>query len=286
MHLVYETVKRNKKRGLHDSFRYPQGVKIEGNQVYLPKIGWLRFRKSREITGKLKNTTVSRQGKHWFVSFQVEMEVLEPIHPKTSDLGIDLGIKKFAACSNGDEIKPLNSFKSLAGKLAKEQKSLARKKKFGANWKKQKQKITKTHIKIANARKDFLHKSSSDLSKNHARIFLEDLKISNMSKSAKGTKETPGKNVKAKSGLNRSILDQGWSEFSRQLKYKLKWLGGNLVLVNPKNTSRKCPECGYISKENRKTQAIFRCLECGYKKNADFNAARNILEAGRALLAC
>jgi putative transposase len=117
-------------------------------------------------------------------------------------------------------------------------------------------------------------------------VVLEDLKISNMSKSAKGNVEKPGKNVKAKSGLNKAILDQGWFEFRRQIEYKLNWSGGERILVNPKNTSRKCSVCGHISKENRKTQSKFSCIECGHAQNADLNAARNILAAGHAVLAC
>ena len=114
---------------------------------------------------------------------------------------------------------------------------------------------------------------------------LEDLKVAKMSKSAKGTVEEPGTNVKAKSGLNKSILDQGWHEFKRQLSYKLEWLGGMLVLVNPKNTSRCCPKCEHTSGDNRQTQSSFVCVECGYKENADFVGALNVLRAGHAQLA-
>ena len=115
---------------------------------------------------------------------------------------------------------------------------------------------------------------------------LEDLKVANMSKSAKGTMENPGKNVAAKSGLNKSILDQGWFEFKRQLGYKLDWLGGELVLVNPRNTSRRCQKCGQVSAENRKTQAKFKCVSCGHEDHADINAAKNILTVGQTGMAC
>ncbi len=117
-------------------------------------------------------------------------------------------------------------------------------------------------------------------------VALEDLKISNMSKSAKGTANAPGCNVRAKSGLNKSILDQGWGEFRRQLEYKTAWHGGYLVAVDPKNTSRTCPCCGHASKENRKTQALFACVSCGYGNNADHVGALNILAAGHAVIAC
>ena len=181
---------------------------------------------------------------------------------------------------NGEFLAPLNSFKKHAKSLKKQQKSLARKLKGSKNWLKQKNKISKKHIQIADARKDYLHKCSSKISKNHAIIILEDLKTGNMTRSAKGTAEKPGNRVKAKSGLNRAILDQGWFEFSRQLEYKQHFSGGKLVLVDPKYTSQKCPECGHISKENRKCQSLFSCTKCQYKNNADLTAALNVLAAG------
>ncbi|OED37477.1 hypothetical protein AB834_01750 [PVC group bacterium (ex Bugula neritina AB1)] len=107
-----------------------------------------------------------------------------------------------------------------------------------------------------------------------------------MTTSAKGSIENPGKNVKQKSGLNRSILDQGWYTFVELLTYKQKWRGGILQKVDPRNTSRKCFKCGCEDKENRKKQERFHCVSCGYSANADRNAGRNILEAGHALLAC
>lgn len=278
---------RFKKKGKStDSFRYPQGFKLDGNRIFLPKIGWVRFIKSREIEGSLRNVTVSRRGDHWYVSIQTEREIAEPIHPSVSSVGIDLGVTRFATLSDGSFLEPLNSFKKLEKKLAKEQRRLARKKKLSTNWKKQKRKLTRLHIRIADARNDYLHKSSATISKNHAIVYVEDLKIRNMSKSAAGTTEAPGKNVRAKSGLNRVILDQGWFEFRRQLEYKLAWAGGWLVKVPPQNTSRTCPECGCIAKDNRKTQAAFRCVECGFKENADHVGAINIKRAGHARFAC
>ena len=263
-----------------DSFRCPQGFKIDGNRIFLPKIGWIRFHKSRGIKGTPKNVTVSRRGKHWFVSIQCEMAIPAPERPFRDVLGIDMGIKRFLAMSNGEYCDSLNSFKKLQKKLALAQKLLARKKKFSNNWKKQKQVISRLHIKIADARNDFLQKLSTNMSKNHAVIVAEDLKIKNMSSSAKGDMENPGRNVKAKSGLNKSILDQGWGEFLRMIGYKQEWSGGELIRVDPKNTSRTCPSCGHVSADNRKTQALFFCTECGYSANADYVAAVNIKARG------
>ena len=277
-----------KKKGQKDSFRYPQGFKLdnENGRVFLPKIGWVRYNKSQNVVGEAKNVTVSKKGQYWFVSIQVEIDREIPKHPSSSVVGGDLGIARFLTLSNQEYYEPLNLFKKLSNKLAKLQKQLAKKEKFSNRWKRLKAKITKLHIRIANIRNDYLHKISHELSKNHALVILEDLKIGNMTSSAKGTLENPGTNVKQKSGLNRAILDQGWGEFIRQLEYKLTWNGGQLIQVNPKNTSRKCPKCNYISAENRKTQATFCCQQdgCNYTANADYVGSLNIREAGLALL--
>jgi putative transposase len=275
-----------KKRGKQDSFRYPQGVKIVDDKTYLPKIGWLKFRKSREIEGTVKNVTVSRSFDKWYISVQVEMDVEEPKHPSTSTVGVDVGVAKFATLSDGTVYQPINSYSKKQKQLAHQQRKLSRKIKSSANWKEQKLKVQKIHAKIANVRNDYIHKVSSELSKNHAVIVLEDLKVKNMTKSAKGTAQEPGRNVAAKSGLNKSILDQGWYELKRQLQYKQEWAGGRLILIDPRRTSMSCSACGHASAENRKSQEKFECVSCGHEQNADLNAAKNILSAGRAVLAC
>ena len=277
-----------KKKGVYDSFGYPQGFKLDEvtSRVFLPKIGWVRYTKSRNIVGTPKNVTVSRRGEHWYVSVQTEQEVEDPVHKSESIVGIDRGVKRFLTLSNGDVFEPLNKFKKSEGRLRRLQKSLSRKKKGSSNWKKAKTKVNKFHIRIADARNDYLHKVSTTISKNHAMIVLEDLKVKNMSKSAKGDMKKKGKNVRAKAALNKAILDQGWGEFKRQLQYKQSWAGGEVILVDPKNTSRQCSVCEYTEKENRKSQESFLCLGCGHFENADLNAAKNILRAGHAQLAC
>ena len=117
-------------------------------------------------------------------------------------------------------------------------------------------------------------------------VAVEDLQIKNMTRSAAGNADKPGKNVAAKSGLNKAILDQGWFEFRRQLDYKLDWNGGMLIAVPPQYTSQTCPCCGHVAKANRKTQAKFECVECGYKNNADVVGAMNILARGYRVAAC
>ena len=270
-----------RKKFLSDAFRYPQGFQVGGNQVYLTKIGWVRFWKSRPIDGTIKNVTISRTGKHWFVAFQVEMDLPDPVHPSTASVGIDLGVATFAAFSDGTMIPPLNALRTNEQKLARAQQKLARKVKYSRNWQKQKACITRLHTKIANCRHDFLHKHSTQISKNHAVVVLEDLQVCSMSKSAKGTVEEPGHNVAAKSGLNKAILDQGWGLFRRLLEYKQHWRGGEVIAVNPRYTSQMCPVCGHVSPKNRPQQALFSCEHCGYSYHADVVAAQNILARGQ-----
>jgi len=276
------------KKGIKESFRYPQGIKVDGNNVYLPKVGWIKFFKSRDIIGKIKNTTVSRKADGWYVSFQTEITLPEPIHKSSSTIGIDRGVKLFAVCSDSTKINYDFNIDKYYKKLIIEQRKLSKKKKFSNNWYKQKEKVSKLHNKISNFRNDFLHKESTKLSNNHAVIVLEDLKIKNMTKSAKGTINEPGKNVKAKSGLNRVILKQGWYSFQSMLEYKQKYSGGTVMYINPKNTSLTCSKCGHVSKENRKSQALFVCEKCKYAENADFNASVNIKNraVGHTVLAC
>lgn len=279
---------RFKNKGMGDSFRYPQGCKLDqaNSRVFLPKLGWIKYRNSRDVLGAVSNITVSANGGKWFVSIQTEREVEQPVHPATSIVGIDVGITRFATLSEGSYIEPLNTFRKHQQRLARDQRAMSRKTKFSSNWKKAKARVQKIHTRIANVRKDFLHKTTATISKNHAIVCIEDLQVRNMSKSAAGSSDTPGRNVKAKSGLNKSILDQGWFEFRRQLEYKQVWLGGDVLAVPARNTSRTCPACGHVSAENRQKQARFACVDCGYENNADMVGAINVLERGHRLLAC
>ncbi len=274
-----------KKKGVRDSFHFPQGFKIDGNKVFLPKIGWVKFFKSRDIEGTIKNITVSSDGLgNWFVSFCTEIE--KEITERTDgEVGIDLGITNFVALSDGRLIAKNKAITALNVVKKRVARALSRKKKkkegSNTNRKKAILALRRVENKIANIRKDFLQKTSADLSKNHALIVVENLKILNMTKSAKGTKDNPGKNVKAKSGLNREILSCGWGDFKNMLKYKQEYSGGNFVEVDPINTSRKCSCCGVIDKNSRVRQEWYACTHCGHEIHADVNAAINILAAGR-----
>lgn len=280
---------RFKKKGQSDSFRYPDPKQIKLDQtnrrLFLPKLGWLRYRNSRDVLGVVKNVTVSQSYGKWFVSIQTEREVDQSI-PQGGAVGIDMGIARFATLSDGSHIEPLNSFRRHETALGKAQQAMSRKTKFSNNWKKAKARVQRIHSRIGNTRRDYLHKTTTTISQNHAMVCIEDLQVRNMSKSAAGSTEKPGKNVRAKSGLSKSILDQGWFEFRRQLDYKLAWQGGWLVAVPPQYTSQTCPCCGHVSKDNRQKQAKFECVECGFEENADLVGAINILRAGHARFAC
>ena len=275
-----------KKRGLGDSIRFPEPkqISLDNRRIKFPKLGWVGFFKSCSIVGDIRNATIVREADHWFVSVQIEQEIKVSIPSMQSSIGIDMGIRHFASLSDGRQVGPISAYRQHQVKLARLQKGLSRKKRFSMNWHKQKKKIQRLHAKIAHIRRDFLHKLSTKISKNHAMVVLEALRVSQMSASNKGSFDHPGKDVKAKSRLNRSILDQGWFEFKRQLKYKLDWLGKFLLEVNPAYTSQRCTDCGYIAKANRKSQSSFCCQSCGHKDHADINAAKNILKQGLAIL--
>jgi len=199
----------------------------------------------------------------------------------TSEVGIDMGITRFATMS-GSFLSPLNSFKRHEARLRRAQRAMSRKTKLSNNWKKAKARIQRIHARIGNARRDYLHKTTATISKNQAMVCIEDLQVRNMSKSAAGSTEALGRNIQAKSSLNKSILDQGWFEFRRQLDYKLAWSGGWLIAMPPQNSSRTCPACGCVSADNRLTQAQFVCVECGFGGIG----AINIPARGHRVAAC
>ncbi len=176
-----------RKKFLADSFRYPQGFKRDGRTVFLPKIGWVEFWHSRDLEGLVKNVTISRQGRHWFVAFQVEMDIADPVHPATAHVGIDRGIATFAAFSDGVLHPPLHAYCRAEKKKARMQRRLAGMVQYSCNWKKPQRRIATLDLRIAHCRHDFLHKLSTETSNNHAVIVSEDLQVKHMSRSAQGT---------------------------------------------------------------------------------------------------
>lgn len=190
---------------------------------------------------------------------------------------------KFASLSNGEQFEPAQDYDKELKVLAKLQRQQSRMvgpsrhQKASENWKKHNRKIQNQHRLIANKRKYYTEVVTKNIASRFQVVAIEDLKIKNMSASAKGTQDNPGKNVKQKAGLNRSILNGGFYNFRSKLEYKVIARSGTVIPVNPAYTSQTCHACGHVSKDNRKDQSTFLCVECGYSDNADVNAARNIL---------
>ncbi len=271
---------RFKKKGVSDSFRFPQGVKVDNRRIFLPKVGWVGFFKSREMIGEIKQATVTREADGWYVSIQTEYEISDPKWATGGIIGVDRGVAVFAATTDGELVEPVGAYAKSMQRLARLQRQLARKQKGSKNQGKARARVAHMHQQIRRQREDFLHKLSTRWSKSHALIALEDLRIGNMTRSAKGTVENPGIHVAQKSGLNRAILDQGWSAFSAMLEYKLAERGGRLVLVPPQHSSQECSCCGHVAPENRPTRDLFRCAACGHTEHADVNAATVVLRRG------
>lgn len=271
-----------RKRGGRDSFRYPdpKQFKIAAERVFLPKAGWVDWVQHRPLEGKPKTATVSREADCWYVSIQCEIETEHPLPNLGPAVGIDLGIAKPLVFSTGEMvILPRTSDKERR-KLATLQQRLARRTKGSRNRRKAQIAIARFQAKLARRRKDAAHKATTKIAKNHGLIVVEDLKVRNMTASASGTVEEPGRNVRQKAGLNRSMLDVAPSQIRQMLDYKAAWYGSRFVAVPAAYTSQRCSVCGYVHKDNRQSQAEFLCLDCGHAENADVNAAKNILSLG------
>lgn len=262
---------RFKKKGQKDAFRYPQGIKVEAGRVYLPKIGWVKYRNSRPIEGEILQATVKREGQHWFVSLACHVELPDPaLVPVTKEnsVGIDMGLKKFAVLSDGTEVENPLFLKTKLSQLKRAQRRLTRKTKHSNNWKKQMAKVIKLHIKVKNSRRDFAHKTSTAIVKNHDVIAVEDLNINDLVKNRH---------------LSRAINDAGWGLFLEMLRYKASWAGKHFVRIGRfEPSSKTCSTCG----EKKSLPLSIRTYECGCGMvlDRDLNASLNIRAAGLAVL--
>jgi putative transposase len=216
---------RYRKQLLADSFRYPQGCKLDGRQVYVPRIDWVAFWHSRAIEGAVKHVTVSRPGIHWYVAWQVEQDLPEPLYPAVAEGGIDLGVATFAAFSDSPLHPPLNAYRRREKKKARMQRKLAGMGQYAQTWQKQQHRMARLDMCMANCRHDFRHTLATETSTNHAVIVIEALQVAHRSRSAPGTGEVPERHVAAKAGVKKASLDQGWGMFRRMLEYKQAWRG-------------------------------------------------------------
>jgi IS605 OrfB family transposase len=248
-------------------------------EVQVPKAGRVRFRWSRRPQdAKSARVTLDRSGR-WHVSFVApQPEIVR--EPTGAVVALDLGVAATVTTSDGDHLHaPTPDWRALA----RLQRRMARQQKGSNRRERTRQRIARARARDTDRRRDWTEKATTALVAAHDMIVVEDLKVAQMSRSARGTADAPGRNVRAKAGLNRSIRAQAWGEFRARLETKAATCGVQVVAVNPAHTSQRCHECGHTSPGNRESQAVFQCQGCGHTANADVNAAANILAAGLAV---
>jgi putative transposase len=247
--------------------------KSDMGRVYLQGVGHVRVHQHRPVQGRVKTITLKREGRRWYVVLSCDDVPACPLPAAGREVGVDVGVTRFATVSDGEIIASPRFTRESADELAAAQRSLARKNRGSANRRRAKAKVAQVHRRIRNRRADFHHKTARALVRECDVIALEDLRIANMVRSASGTLEKPGTNVAAKSGLNRSILDAGWGQFTSILIGKAEEAGRRIVLVDPRHTSINCHQCG--ARCTRPRQETVICPEHG-AIDADVNGAINI----------
>ncbi|WP_226351918.1 transposase [Pseudonocardia sp. ICBG601] len=277
------------------SFRFPAGKSIvverlnkRWGRAKLPKLGWVQFRMSRSLGGPVRSATVSRDGADWFVSFLVDDGQQTPERHVMPDagVGVDRGVVAAVATSDGLLIDRNVVTAGEDARYKYLQRKLARQKRGSNNRKKTLAKMNRLRRRETNRRQDFCSQVAADLTGRNALVALEELRIQNMTRSAAGTVEEPGRQVAQKSGLNRAILAKGWHKLELALRNAARYTGTVVVKVSAAYTSQRCSRCSEVNPGSRESQARFRCVTCGHEVNADVNAAINVLAAGRAVAAC
>ena len=261
--LGFPTFKK-KSKGI-GSFRLTGSIKVFEKSVQLPRLGIVRLHEKSYIPtdAKILSATVSEQAGRWFVSIQVEEEQEKPVPTDTTAIGVDLGIKMLATCSDGKSFANPRALKHAQKRLRRLERQKSRRKKGGKNRKKTCRKLAKQHARVANMRKDAAHKLTTYLCKNHALVGIEDLHVAGMLKNHK---------------LAQAVSDSNFGEIRRQLDYKAAWHGVCLVTVARFYPSSKtCSACGWVDEDQGLGDRTFICHECGLMLDRDLNAAINIL---------
>jgi len=259
-----------KKKSNSQSFQYPQGVKVNENKVFLPKIGWVKFFNSRDFTGDIKTVTVSKNPSgEYYVSILVdnnqELPAKKPIQKSTA-VGLDFGIKDLVITSDGEVFENQKHFHKMKAKLKVAQRSLARKQKGSKSRERQRLKVAKLYQKVTNQRMDYLHKISTYLVNTYDTICTEDLSVESMLKEKR---------------LSSLISDASWSTLRQILDYKCSWYGKNLQVIRRfEPSSKRCNSCGNIKQSLLLSERVYHCEKCKASMDRDLNAALNIKDYG------
>ena len=254
-----------KKKNVKDSFYLEGSLQIKDNYIKLPVIGWIKLAEKIKVDA-IKSCTISRKAENWFISFTSEYTP-NYTNKKFNTVGVDLGVKTLATLSNGEVFENLKPYKNAKKKLRNKQKEVSRRfiknaKNQSNNYKKSILKLCKTHISVADIRKDGLHKLTTYLAKNFETVVIEDLKVNSMTKNH---------------NLASAILDIGMFEFKRQLLYKKEWYGGSVILANTYFPSSKlCSCCGSKKEVLKLSEREYVCTECSSVMDRDFNASKNL----------
>ncbi|MFE6058779.1 RNA-guided endonuclease InsQ/TnpB family protein [Streptomyces sp. NPDC056431] len=276
-----------------DGCRWDSTPNDPGTRVRFQGVGHVKVNQHRPVVGKVKTVSAKREGKRWYVILTAEQATPEPLPRTGSVTGIDMGVSNFLADSGGGFVPNPRHGRKAAASLEAAQQALARfprvrRDKRTRIHQRAVERVADLYRKVRRRRLDHAHKTALDLVREHDFIAHEDLKICNMVKAPapKPDPDTPGvflaNRAAAKAGLNRSISDAGWGVFLTILHAKAESAGRDVIAVDPRDTSRTCPECGHVAKESRPTQEKFHCVSCGHSAHADTVGARNVLRAGLA----
>jgi transposase len=243
--------------------------------VFVPKLGWVKFRRTRALA-EAKSYRITRDGAgRWHIGFAaIPAPIVGPCDG--SVVGIDRGVALTLALSDGAMYQAPEPLP-----ITRAARALSRCKRGSNRRTRAKARLARLHARNTDRCKDWIEKTSTDIARRYDTIRIEDLRVRNMVRSAKGTIECPGRNVRQKAGLNRAILNAGWTLFAQRLEHKAT---GRVEKINPAFSSACCWVCGHVARESRESQALFRCLARGHTSNADVNAAKNIA-AGHAVRA-
>jgi putative transposase len=246
---------------------------LTGNQT----LGPVKVRQHRPVVGEMKNVTFSQEIGRFYVSIQTRQADLEKPAALLRSVGIDRGVAASISTSDGRQVSmPAERLHVLERRRKAVQRAVSRATKGSKRRRKTRTRLSTISAKMGRVRKQFNNVQSAKIAARFGVVVLEALKIRNMTASAKGTADAPGRNVRAKAGLNRAILGHNWYQFEQMLTYKLAWRGGTLSMVDPRNTSQQCAACGGIDAASRRSQSVFECTSCGHADNADLNAAKVI----------